>query len=278
MEVAQSTRPRQEGSLYQSFGSCNGLVCVSLEDVELEVTNPWTRESKKLQTPTHRPDEILYTIRQVMSCLGFGYDATTDDYKVIIGLKKRVFDELTVFHVLTLKSNVWKVIGEVKYKDFTNKAGILCGGALYWFMTASKKKVIMSLDLSTEECKEIPQPMEPEYVCADFYDYRLGVIEECLCIYSIFSASPLSSKIWVMKNNKWELYNNESKYDIVHYLARLYSQNRSSYFYSHDDCRLVPSDGDHIRASIFVKSLVSPQAAGGYEQMKTLVPLGQLEL
>ncbi|KAL8235935.1 hypothetical protein R6Q59_017016 [Mikania micrantha] len=73
----------------------------------------------------------------------------------------------------------------------------------------------MSLDLSTEEFKEIPQPLQMEYDHAeDFFNQRLGVIvneedKECLCIYS-FSSS-LSGKKWVTKN-KWEPYNESRKH------------------------------------------------------------------
>ncbi|KAK9056060.1 hypothetical protein SSX86_027147 [Deinandra increscens subsp. villosa] len=218
-------------------GSCNGLVCVSPKDVELEVINPWTREIKKLPKPPL--SDGTYGIRKVLVTLGFGYDASTDDYKVIAGFRNK---ERTSFYVLSLKPpNVWKLIGEVNYRYFWNPCGILCGGALHWFMSArNKKKVIMSIDLSTEEWKEISQPAEPEYECGTVYEHKLGVIEECLCIYS-----PESWKIWVMKN-KWELYNanDQGKYDVAHSLIYNHevvdSQNHSRYVYVHDDGRLVP--------------------------------------
>ncbi|KAD3068994.1 hypothetical protein E3N88_36874 [Mikania micrantha] len=249
-------------------GSCNGLVCISIRDAEIKVVNPSTRERRKLRTPDYQPVERLVTIRQV-ACLGFGYDASTDDYKVIAGFRDWVFEERTLFHVLTLKSSIWKVIGEVKYKNLSNRPGVLCGGALHYFMYAGKKKVIMSLDLSTEEFKEIPQPLQVEYDNAeDFFNQRLGVIvdeedNECLCIYS-FSSS-LFGKKWVMKNNKWEPYNERRKYDIAHFFSsrRLVdSQNRTSFIYVHDYGRLVPSDGYSIGASLFVRSLVSPHPPG----------------
>ena len=127
-----------------------------------------------------------------------------------------------------------------------------------WIMGKEKrKKVIISLDLSTEEWKEIPLPPEAD----DYYNHRLGFIEECLCIYLHYSDT-LSSKKWVMKNNKWEVYSNESsKFEVAHLLKprpMVDSQKRTNYVYTHDDGRLVPSLGDCIRASMFVKSLVYP--------------------
>ncbi|KAL8247038.1 hypothetical protein R6Q59_008254 [Mikania micrantha] len=238
-------------------GSCNGLVCISPEDVELVVTNPSTRELKKLPPPPYRPhmDKILQ-IRGVV-CWGFGYDSSADDYKVVAGFRKSFSKFRTRFHVLTLKSNIWKVVGEVKYRNIEGKSGVLCGGALHWFMIGeNNKKVIVSLDLSTDELKEIPQPnADLLYECKG--DHRLGVIDESLCIYS--SYFPLSSKKWVMKN-KWELYDDpyETKYDVVHYLILEHSQQATGYLYGHDGGTHVPSIGDHIRASVLVRSLVSP--------------------
>ncbi|KAL8193382.1 hypothetical protein R6Q57_026517 [Mikania cordata] len=195
-------------------------------------------------------DKILQ-IRGVV-CWGFGYDSSADDYKVIAGFRKSFSKFRTRFHVLTLKSNIWKVVGEVEYRNIEGKSGVLCGGALHWFMIGeNKKKVIVSLDLSTYELKEIPQPnAHLLYECK--CDHRLGVIDESLCIYS--SYFPLSSKKWVMKN-KWQLYD---PCESNHYLILEHSQQATGYLYGHDGGTHVPSIGDHIRARVLVRSLVSP--------------------
>ncbi|KAI7727783.1 hypothetical protein M8C21_025014 [Ambrosia artemisiifolia] len=240
-------------------GSCNGLLCVSPKGVKFVVTNPSTREHKKLPTPPFRPHmHKIGMIREVV-CWGFGYDSSTDDYKVIAGFMKDWHSKHTRFHALTLKSNTWKAIGKVKYSTYVGKSGILCGGALHWFMThKNHKKAIISLDLSTEEFKEIPLPDPSLLYDRDCFDYRLGVIEDCLCIY--LRCSSLSTRKWVMKNNRWEVYTNDhcqGKYDVAHYLPiTLDSQMTSSD--GVDDGTRVPVNGEYIRASIFVKSLVSP--------------------
>ncbi|GJX98376.1 hypothetical protein Tco_0355395 [Tanacetum coccineum] len=61
-------------------GSNNGLVCIyhsSSYDYRICVTNPLTREFKELQKPGP------YDVRHE-HCLGFGYDSSTDDYKVVM--------------------------------------------------------------------------------------------------------------------------------------------------------------------------------------------------
>ncbi|XP_076893333.1 F-box protein CPR1-like [Bidens hawaiensis] len=95
-------------------GSCNGLVCFSPRDVELVVTNPLTREQKKLPTPPYRLNMDGISMIRVLVCWGFGYDSCADDYKVIVGFRNTFDINWTTFFVLTLKSNTWKVIGEIR--------------------------------------------------------------------------------------------------------------------------------------------------------------------
>ncbi|XP_076926424.1 F-box protein CPR1-like [Bidens hawaiensis] len=231
-------------------GSCNGLLCVSPRGVKFAVTNPLTREQKKLPTPPYWLHHIRNTsnIRNEV-CWGFGYDSLAYDYKVIAGFNKRG-SKVTFFYSLTLKSNTWKYIGHVEcWMRYGSVSGTLCGGKLYWLM--KKDDAILSLDLSTEEFKEIP-PHE----CSG--KPILGVIDECLCIfiYRLRRYERGSSTEWVMKNNKWELFIDDrcqSKYDVAHHLPITMN---SSYFV--DDGNRVPFNGIHVRASTYVKSLVSP--------------------
>ncbi|KAF5820076.1 putative F-box domain, galactose oxidase/kelch, beta-propeller, F-box associated interaction [Helianthus annuus] len=101
-------------------GSSNGLVCMTPENYsKVIVVNPLTKEARQLSSLPSR----------LQACWGFGYDAFSDDYKVIAGAKKGYYK--TCLQVLSLKSNVWRSIGEVKYRFYT-KIGILCNGALHW--------------------------------------------------------------------------------------------------------------------------------------------------
>ncbi|XP_076881031.1 F-box/kelch-repeat protein At3g06240-like [Bidens hawaiensis] len=264
-------------NLHCIVGSCNGLVCVSPRDAGFLVTNPSTRQQKILQTLPNGFEEA--NVRRFISW-GFGYDSYSDDYKVVAGLRKDRHTKRTTFHVLTLKSNTWKVIGELEYRNMYVRNGILCDGVLYWFMTNKNinEKNIISLDLSTEELKEPPQPDDADYNNNPFFEHKLGLIQDCLCIYQY--TSPEFSKIWVMKNNRWELYiDQQRKYDVAHclnivddlqkkggkfdpYCSNIIwgdSQKRRGYvfgFIRHYDERHVPcNEWDYIRAGIFVKSL-----------------------
>ncbi|XP_071687398.1 F-box/kelch-repeat protein At3g06240-like [Rutidosis leptorrhynchoides] len=183
---------------FSHVGSCDGLVCIYPIRGEFVVTNPSTREVRKLPRTSMKYREKV--------CWGFGYDSSTDDYKVVIGYNQS--EHHTCFKVLSLKSNKWKFIGDDHYSSpFNYHHGILYDGALHWFVddTKKKKRIILSFDLSLEKFKEIPKPDDTKYVCDN--RNRLGMFEERLCIYRSYSMyNRCYQTIWVMKNyNCWQL-------------------------------------------------------------------------
>ncbi|XP_071687355.1 F-box/kelch-repeat protein At3g06240-like [Rutidosis leptorrhynchoides] len=240
-------------------GSCNGLVCISNFPDELLVTNPSTREVRKLPMIPHK---IAINI-----CWGFGYDSTSDDYKVVAGFSESKHHMR--FEVLSLKSNKWKFVGEGDYLTYnTNTNDSICGflydGALHWFMndTKKKRKMIVSFDISSENFKEIPLPNDKEYV----YDKidRLGMFEECLCIFRCYydhDSYSYCQRIWVMKNyNCWQLLPRD-KYgdDTTAYILEFTPDNTWRLFYDHKGNKHMFSQSwNNITSPIFVKSLVSP--------------------
>ncbi|GKD49360.1 putative F-box domain-containing protein [Tanacetum coccineum] len=248
------------------IGSSNGLVCICPYAAEFLVTNPSTRELKRLQTIIGIPHKDRWKL-----CWGFGYDSSTDDYKLVVGIIKD--EQHLKFQVLTLKSNIWRTIGEVKY-TFNNRSdgsGILCNGALHWFMDDNnKKRVLLSFDLCSEEFKEIPQPDDTRYVC-DCHN-RLGIFEECLCIFRIHH---IPWDKWVKRNyneeQSWQLLpdNPEMKYDVAHSLNYI-PDNSSSLFDDQDIC--VTRTGLDISAPMFLKSLVSPHLNGKLNKTRSLSP------
>ncbi|GKB15835.1 putative F-box domain-containing protein [Tanacetum coccineum] len=244
------------------IGSSNGLVCfsVSFANGKILVTNPLTGEVKKLQT-------VPGISIRLSACWGFGYDSFTDDYKVITGIK--VHKVGTLFQVLTLKSNIWKVKRLVKLKFIGVPIGILLNGALHWFMKVSdtKRQVIISFDLSREEFTEIPQPDDSQYR----YDYLnfLGIAEKCLCIYR--SYHPYQR--WIMRkyNDKqsWELLPLDcemNKYDVAYMLKC--SGTPNTWYNGDEDGRCFSRTGKYIGCPIYVRSIVSPHLDGKPKKKK----------
>ncbi|GKC78461.1 putative F-box domain-containing protein, partial [Tanacetum coccineum] len=160
-------------------GSSNGLVCMyelARPENPIRVINPLTRKFRELRKPQGRAiDEACKTC-----CLGFGYDSSTDDYKVVTAIYNRSDPRAHLFNY-----------------DQLQTPGILFNGALHWFWVDTNsityKRVIVSFDLAKEEFREIPEPDDTRYVYG--YGSRLGIIEGRLCIYT--QAEYIGSPIFV---------------------------------------------------------------------------------
>ncbi|GKA85580.1 F-box/kelch-repeat protein-like protein isoform X1 [Tanacetum coccineum] len=197
-------------------------------------------------------------------CMGFGYDSSTDDYKVFTAVCNGY---ITLVHILSLKSNIWKLCGQINYRSFP-KRGILFNGVLHWFWYTRDKKVsIVSFDLAKEEFREIPQP-DTRYVWN--YYYSLGIIEGSLCIF-VKLRYPINNhqcNIWVMKNHNrkpsWErlpITNYcEMKDHAIHYMpkdSKEYRKMPPPTYFCDDNIQLSRSK-EHISSPMFVQTLVSP--------------------
>lgn len=232
------------------LGSSNGLVCVSPSRSEILVVNPETREVNKLKNP--QIPEIGYFIG------GFGYDPSTDDYKVVLGFTK--IRGFTCFKMFTLKSNAWKDIGEVHY-TLVSRVGILCNGALHWVAKHDNKNAILCFDLSEDEFKEIPLPDHALYEVgvSSYLSMRLGTLDDCLCV---FRREMAPYNIWVMNNynvkQSWELVDPETKtkFEAVHRLKDLkyYIPNKRSLCHE----KWIVKTKEFLGSLTYVPSLVSP--------------------
>ncbi|KAJ0941638.1 putative galactose oxidase/kelch, beta-propeller, F-box associated interaction [Helianthus annuus] len=214
-----------------------------------------TREVRQLNLPSF----LLLLDRSL--CWGFGYDLSKDDYTVVVAGEKKGENQ-TSFHLLSLKSNVWRVIGEVKYRLLT-KAGILCNGALHWLVgdNENTKKLIICYDLSKEEFKEIPLLPDDARYESSSHSY-LGVMEECLCIFwrSLSSCVVVwrPMKKYNVVKQSWELLrrNSDMKYESIHYLRRAKNPMLNDSFFHLDESLFCGTL--YVDAPIFVQSLVSP--------------------
>ena len=252
-------------------GSSNGLVCFSPLplDALILVNNPFTRELRKLPSVLQKNTNLWDT------CLSFGYDSSTDDYKVVMGIWNDRTNE-TLIQVFSLKSNTWKPIGEVKYRLFRNRPGILFNGALHWlavdYNVGTEKGFILSFDLSREEFTVFPEPDDSKFEwCTLNYHYYVGIVEDQLCLFFSDRGNDLPcNNIWVIRSCKgerfWELLPDyyEMKYEVVHHMKILEctssKKNRMSFFCD-DDYKCMSRAWKHINAHLFVPSLVSPNAA-----------------
>ncbi|GFQ01644.1 F-box/kelch-repeat protein at3g06240 [Phtheirospermum japonicum] len=88
-------------------GSCNGLICVAIDESDMFLWNPTTRTSKKLPL-------FAVTLRQGFYYIWrFGYDESSDDYKVVsifcVFGNEGLYE--SVVKIYSLRADSWKSIG-----------------------------------------------------------------------------------------------------------------------------------------------------------------------
>ncbi|KAI8566690.1 hypothetical protein RHMOL_Rhmol02G0061800 [Rhododendron molle] len=71
-------------------GSCNGLVCIIVEKRTVFLWNPSTKKSRKLPNVGMLLDKYPTYMHEIYPVSGFGYDESTDDYKVVLIFQARV--------------------------------------------------------------------------------------------------------------------------------------------------------------------------------------------
>jgi len=180
-------------------GSCNGLLCLlgfseESREMWLRFWNPATREiSDKLG---YYPDD--FTGYQV----AFGYDNSTDTYKVVYFYKKTA-------RVFSLGDNIWRNIESLPFGSYLYD-GVHLRGSVNWlvirnyiddyetynceYITSIEQFMIVSLDLGTETCKEFLPPRGFDEVPR--YTPSLCVLMDCICFSHLVKETHLV--IWQM--------------------------------------------------------------------------------
>ncbi|XP_076948096.1 F-box/kelch-repeat protein At3g23880-like [Bidens hawaiensis] len=177
--------------------SCNGLVCVAVEEYVMSkalfIWNPSTRKSYRLPPSGCKPLGwyVVY---------GFGYDESTEEYKVV-ELSPNLTDREALVRIYSLKDGNWKEIVVAYAHGFPSpEFGKLCiNGVLHWpaskgHGSASCSMTITSFDLANETCGEVLQPVYD----AGHKDLRLESLKECLCM--LCSYRGIRANVWVMKD------------------------------------------------------------------------------
>ncbi|XP_076948097.1 F-box/kelch-repeat protein At3g23880-like [Bidens hawaiensis] len=261
------------GLLY--VGCCNGLLCMAIEKDVLIIWNPSTRKSYILPPTGYRKIELGY-VRY-----GFGYQESTDDYKVV-ELSRRLEDitkQETMVRIYSLKNGNWKEIGAfphgLRLDDFGPSS--FCNGALHWI--AGKDlgtRIIVSLDLANETYGEVLQPV---YDAGHKY-MTLGSLREQLCV--LCDNPRIRADLWVMKvygvKDSWTKlvsipYLTDPGIYIDRFSMPLCVSNDGKYLLHSGYLKLIVYDSKHsslseiqnadkyVNAFVIVESLVSPMPA-----------------
>ncbi|XP_062001450.1 F-box/kelch-repeat protein At3g23880-like [Rosa rugosa] len=179
-------------------GSCNGLICVEIDEKDMVLWNPCTGQSNLLPKPTSKLCGVGYDLTMKFS--GFGYDSTNDDYKVVRGYSFRVAgSKETVVQVFSLKSGSWRTHEGLSYLRLVGP-GCFSNGALHWAETIFNDfrppaLRTISFDLAEEKFQEmLPLPSQ----AGNRYSFIPG---DCFGVYTYdyLHNEIFRFRIWIMK-------------------------------------------------------------------------------
>ncbi|OMO59359.1 hypothetical protein CCACVL1_24896 [Corchorus capsularis] len=188
------------------LGSCNGLLLVAVhgEDKGMKLWNLTTGECQKLPPSCPSSNDVKGTF-------GFGYDKSTNDFKVItfgyVDDSNYLLDDIErVVQIYSLRSNTWKRIKgfplSISFTDQT-KSGTLVDGVIYWTVKSpSLGKCVLGFNLKSEKFEKSRLPN-------DVYgqgDSLLGlwVIEGCLSLAENHNGAIDIWKLERDENSTWQ--------------------------------------------------------------------------
>ncbi|XP_071734464.1 F-box/kelch-repeat protein At3g06240-like [Rutidosis leptorrhynchoides] len=209
---------------YHMLGSCNGLVLAYDRTHNLYLVNPTTKKTLKV------------LVGKQWDTYGFGYDSSTDDYKIIfIPDSNR---DTKFVHVYSVRNDLWGNIPNPpkKLHDYCSPLpGVLLNNNLHFIVGGSRLRIsIAAFSLADEEFHVIEFPDSVKHVketCSELFalgeklaavicvrwhnrevDYELWVMEE-------YGAPKSWKKLCIIENDvnepDYEFYAKVSNRDIL---------------------------------------------------------------
>ncbi|XP_057744166.1 F-box protein CPR1-like isoform X1 [Arachis stenosperma] len=198
---------------FEFLGSCRGFVLLHRDPHFLVVWNPLTGYSKRISYSRIASRCVYKDIR--LPCkfylYGFGYDASQDDYVVVVAWQDKDYH----YHLdyLSLRTNSWINLDAAFSKPSgvfdINSCGLFLNGAIHWLPHSPKtfRDAILIFDLKERTFSRISGPEQP--VMSAFSYSNLALLGGCLALYYRNDFSH-KTHIWVMKEYKvhssWTLY------------------------------------------------------------------------
>lgn len=186
---------------FHIVGSCNGIICVIQKEVKLPLIGTLGESSLCLWNPSIR--RKLNVPSHPFGCvaLGFGFDAITDDYKIVsIPLCK--YSGVAKFSFMySMKTNSWNAIQlptTFYYDNVKSPFPCFVNRTLHWVVRYQSENIdihhcILTFNLSTRVFDMIQLP-QPSWVMV-----QLTIIKGCL---AVISNDGHDNWIWVRKEHK----------------------------------------------------------------------------
>ncbi|ONI13429.1 hypothetical protein PRUPE_4G221400 [Prunus persica] len=166
IEFPISAKKNYGNSHLRVVGTCDGLICLA-DDVPSYAYNfiIWNPAIKKSVT-LPRPGITYQTHGGYDASIGFGFDATTNDYKVVrvVTLLDDDDETPTLAEVYSLATGTWTSLGCVSPACLIDKAAssAFVNGVLHWPVVCQTDVdfyyIILTFDLGKEVFSQIPMP------------------------------------------------------------------------------------------------------------------------
>lgn len=259
------------------LGSCNGIVCIALDEEHLFLWNPSISKHKILPHLHKRPGFCCYLKD------GFGYEEITDDYKVVVIFYCIVDNGPYKVQIFSLKTNEWKRIEDFKYGIPLDQSAKYTRGKLHWLVDCDGCLDVVTLDLASERYGKLGTPHNAVNGSCTNLEYddpclTLGLFSGNLCL--LFDDHETKMDLWVMKE-----YGNKDSwaraFTLPHlgtpgfypHMLRLWLLNNGEILFSYGSVIIIynPKDNTYryppiddateiYQADIYVESLVLPSA------------------
>ncbi|GLT79699.1 hypothetical protein SLA2020_511780 [Shorea laevis] len=200
LHAVETQAPQKiETRLIQQSAECDGMLCIP-KGCSVLVWNPSTKVTRRIPGPP-KPDRI--------DGIGFGYDCTIDDYKVVNIMRPRE-NRPTSIQSLRLRTGLWNTVQNHVNRDFyvEPEAGKSVNGCIYWIGNIqdvprrSLSFLMVYFDLETEIVREekFPSDILHDNVCV------LGDLGGSLSL----TATPGFGNVrhydvWIKEENSWKI-------------------------------------------------------------------------
>ncbi|AES69470.2 putative F-box domain, leucine-rich repeat domain, L domain-containing protein [Medicago truncatula] len=174
-----------------NISSCDGILCLTIDDGSAILWNPSIRKLTKLPPFFVKGEKSFW-----YSAYSFGYDRFTDEYKVFV-VSLLNYERKIEVSVHTLGTDYWRRIQDFPFKNAIRYSGIFVSDTVNWLTTDLSKSncdEIVSLDLVNESYQILSSPD----LNRESWRLSMGVLRDCLCL-SASSTCDMFFDVWVMK-------------------------------------------------------------------------------
>ncbi|RYQ79013.1 hypothetical protein Ahy_Scaffold8g108491 isoform D [Arachis hypogaea] len=195
------------------LGSCRGFVLLRHYPYYIILWNPVTQSHKKIS--------YYNAVKKNNIIHGIGYDASNDDYVIVI------FSKENQPHCFSLRTNSWTKIDVAPPTPLITYEfipwGLFFNGAIHWLSYRPSNRDILIFDVKKRRFSKIPLPEQK----LTWWPSKLVILGGCLALnFFDYRDNNKRTQVWVLKKYKvpssWILL-----YEIPHHCISLFLSNYS---------------------------------------------------